>query len=87
MTLNICTKFHDNILDGIKVIERTRFSTKKSKGHNSIKCRWSYVFFFSAHHLIMVFICTKFHEIFLDGIKVKEWTRFSTKKSQRGIIP
>ena len=22
----ICTKFHENILDGIKVIERTRFS-------------------------------------------------------------
>ena len=57
MVLNFCTssydslylvymstKFHENILDGIKVIERTQFSQAKiSKGHNSIKiCRWSY---------------------------------------------
>ena len=26
VTLNICTKYHENILDGIKVIEWTRFS-------------------------------------------------------------
>ena len=33
-----CTKFHRNILDGIKVRERTRFSyTKISRGHNSVK--------------------------------------------------
>ena len=38
MMAYICTKFHENILDGIKVIERTRFSEeKKSKGHNSVK--------------------------------------------------
>ena len=29
MTLYICTEFHENIPDGIKVIERTQFSTKK----------------------------------------------------------
>ena len=29
----ICIKFHENILDGIKVIERTQFSKeKKCKG-------------------------------------------------------
>ena len=28
-TLNICTKFHENILDGIKVIERKGFSSEK----------------------------------------------------------
>ena len=32
---------------------------------------------FSAHRLIMVYICTKFHENILDGIKVIERTRFS----------
>ena len=38
MTLNICTKFHENVLDGIKVIERTQFSyDKMSTVHNSIK--------------------------------------------------
>ena len=29
VTLNICTKFHENSPDGIKVIEWLRFSTKK----------------------------------------------------------
>ena len=28
----ICTNFHENILDGIKVIELTWFSKKKFKG-------------------------------------------------------
>ena len=28
----ICTKFHENILDGIKLIERTRFSLENFKG-------------------------------------------------------
>ena len=38
MMVYICTKFHENILDSIKVIERKRFSYQKiSKGHNSIK--------------------------------------------------
>ena len=52
MMVNICTKFHENILKGIKVIEQTQFSKVKiSKGHNSIKnvggvtvlvlCTWS----------------------------------------------
>ena len=29
MVVSICTKFHENILDGIKVIERTRFFNRK----------------------------------------------------------
>ena len=34
----ICTRFRENILDGIKVMERTRVSLKKiSKGHISVK--------------------------------------------------
>ena len=38
MLLCICTKFHENILDGIKVTEQTRFSLEKnSKGHNSTR--------------------------------------------------
>ena len=31
-------------------------------------------FFFPAHPLMVVYICTKFHENILDGIKVIEWT-------------
>ena len=38
MVVYTCTKFHENILNGIKVIERTWFSwDKNSKGHNSVK--------------------------------------------------
>ena len=41
----------------------------------------------SAHHLVMLYISTKFREIILNGIKVIEWTRFLYGKLQRGIIP
>ena len=38
MMVYICTMFHENILDGMKVIEQTRFFIAKiSKGHNSVK--------------------------------------------------
>ena len=50
------------------------FIGKISKGHNSIKMYVELWFSFSAHHLIMVYICTKFHEHFLNGIKVIERT-------------
>ena len=36
---------------------------------------------------MVVYICTKFHENILDGIKVMERTQFSNEKFQRGIIP
>ena len=54
------------------------FIGKVSKGHNSV---------FSAHHLMVVYICTKFHENILEGIKVIELTQFSQEKFRRGIIP
>ena len=37
MTLNICNKFHENILDGISYREDRIFIGKISKGHNSVK--------------------------------------------------
>ena len=38
MVVYVSTQFHENILNGIKFIERTRFSYQKfQKGHNSIK--------------------------------------------------
>ena len=37
------------------------------------------MFFFPAHRLIVVYICTKFHENILDGIEVIEWTQFYRK--------
>ena len=32
MLLYICTKFHENILDGINVIEQTRYLLEKFQG-------------------------------------------------------
>ena len=75
----ICTKFHENILDGIKVIQRTRFS----KGHKSVKMSMECRFLFSAHCLMMVYICTKFHENILNGIRVMERTRKVNRQSDR----
>ena len=41
----------------------------------------------SARCMVMLYICAKFHEIILNGIKVIERTRFLYGKLQRGIIP
>ena len=66
MMVYICTKFHENILDGSK--ERTNFHGKNFKGGNSVKNVGGVMFFFSAHCLMVVYISTKFHENILDGI-------------------
>ena len=42
---------------------------------------------FSAHRLMMVYICTKFHENILDGMKFIEQIQFSLEKFQRGRYP
>ena len=42
--------------------------------------------FISADRLVMLYICVKFHEIILNGIKVIERTQFLYEKLQRGII-
>ena len=41
----------------------------------------------SAHRLVMLYICAKFHEIISDGMTAIEWTQFLQGKLQRGIIP
>ena len=77
MMVYICTKVHKNILDGIKLIERTRFSEQKSqRGIIPLKMGMELWFLFSAHRLMIIYISTKFHENILDGIKAIERTRF-----------
>ena len=50
MLLNNCTKFHENILGGIKIIEQTRFSLKIfQRGIISQKLLVELQFLFSAH--------------------------------------
>ena len=78
----MCTVYHENILDSIKVKERTQFSYEKFQiGIIPLKMKKELRFFFSAYRLMTVYICTKFHENILYGIK------FSNEKFQRGIIP
>ena len=71
MLLYICIKFHENISKGFRAIEGLLFPYSGfSNGHNSEKKMPVSVkkmpvelwFLFSAYHLIMLYIYTKFHE-------------------------
>ena len=81
MLVNISMKFHEVILNGFKIIERTRFCHRNcylqsSKGHNSkiyIQGLW---FLLSAHRPMLVNISMKFHKDILNGFQVTEQTRF-----------
>ena len=53
------------------------FIGKISKELNFVKMLVELWFFFSAHRLMAVSICTKIHENIIKGIKVLERTRFS----------
>ena len=67
MLLNICTKFHENILDGIKVLELTRFSLEIfQRVIISQILLVEQQFLCSAHCLILVYFCTQFHENIFD---------------------
>ena len=64
MLLYICIMFHENISKAFIAIEGLLFPYSGfSKGHNSVKKMlielWSLI---SAYCLIMLYICTKFHE-------------------------
>ena len=48
---------------------------KITKGHNSVKINVAIQFFFSAHCLMMVNICTKFRKNILSGLRVLERTQ------------
>ena len=56
--------------------EYTIFMGKSSKGQNSLK-NVDGRFFLSTHRLTEVYVCIKFHQNILYGIKVTEPTRFS----------
>ena len=75
MLVNICMKFHEGILNGFKVIERTWFCHRTAyyklqrdvtkKIH--IQELW---FLHSACHLLVLNICMKFCEYILNSFKV-----------------
>ena len=76
MVVYICTEFHEIFLTVFKLKSGHDFQRKKFKGAQFRKNIGGIKFFFSAHRLMVVYICIKFYNI-PDGIKVVEWTRFS----------
>ena len=93
--VNLCTSsghalyfyhFCEIILNGIKVIERTRFLVRKLPRVIIAKMYVERPLLISARRLVMLYISTKFCEIILSGIKVIERTRFLVRKVQWGII-
>ena len=68
--LYICAKFHEITLNGIKVIERTRFPYGKlQRGIIPPKMQVEQLLLISAHRLVMLYISTEFCEIISNGIK------------------
>ena len=75
--LYICANFHEIILNGIKVIEGTRFLYGKLQREiNCAKNVGGVTVLISARCLVMLYISIKFCEIISNGIKVIERTRF-----------
>ena len=71
-------KFHEVILNGFKVIERSRFCyinryLQISKGNSKLYIQGLW-FLHSACHPMSVNISMKFHEDILNGLKVIERT-------------
>ena len=94
MLVDICMKFHDASLYGLKVIERTRwrqdFVWDKVQREITKKIYMQELLFLhSACRLMLVDICMKFHDASLYGLKVIERTRwrhdFVRDKVQREI--
>ena len=83
MLVDICMKFHDASLYGLKVIRRTRLR-QDLMGHKVPREITQQVlmqelpFLYSAHHLLLIDICMKYHEDSLRGFQVTERTQFVT---------
>ena len=94
MLVDICMKFHDASLYGLKVIELTRwrqdFVRDKVQREITQKIKMQELpFLHSARRLMLVDICMKFHDASLYGLKVIERTQwrqdFVRDKVQREI--
>ena len=79
--VNICMKFHDDILNGFEVIDLTWFCHRtanyKLQREVTQKIHIQELWFLhSACHLLMLNICMKFYEYILNSFKVIERTQF-----------
>ena len=91
IVLNICVKFHENILNGFEVTERTRVCGKIaifqcSKGNNSKRMQSTVTVPALCICLILLNICVKFHENISNGFRVTELTRFCDRTPRAKTI-
>ena len=88
MLVNISTKFHEDILNSFKVIERKHFVTetatyKIQRGITQAQYIQELWFLRSARLPMLVNIYMKFHEDILNGFEVTERTRFCEGQKDR----
>ena len=69
-------KFHENVLNGLQVIDQARnVHCQISKGNNSKIYRQELSFLWSAHHLMIFYISMKVHDNLFNNFHVIEWTQ------------
>ena len=79
MLVNIYMKFHEDVLNGFQVTERTQFCDRKTQTDGQTEL-W---FLHSAYHHMVLNICMMFHEDILKDFQVTEQTRFFDRKTDR----
>ena len=75
MVFNVCVKFHENMSNGFKVMERTRKLINAQRAITPKVEKPELWFMCSAHRLMVFNVCVKFHENMSSGFKVMERTR------------
>ena len=75
MVFNVCVKFHENMLSGFKVMERTRKIANTKRAITQKVRKPELQFMFSACRLMVFKVCVKYHENMSSGFKVMERTR------------
>ena len=83
----ISTKYHRNIPEDIQVTERTRnlFQIKQRVITPKVR-KPELSVLYAIHHLVLIYISTKYHQNIPKDIQVTEWTR-SFMPTPTGSIP
>ena len=87
MMFYISMKFHENILNGFQIIEKTQnYHCRISKGNKSKMYRQELWFLCSLPRLVMLYISMKFHENVLNGFQRKRNCNVQTQTRSRSIL-
>ena len=83
MVINFCVKFHENMSNDFKVMKPTRKLINAQRAITPKIGKPELWFMCSAHRLMVINICVKFHENMSSGFKVMERTlKLLTHKGQ-----